>query len=171
MAKLTKAQREWRPGMPRKRRSTKVLFASTVLALEAFVVLFATLVVFGLNRDTLNPWLVIGGGVLLSLAMIGTCAFLTKPAGLAAGWVLQLVLIATGFLEPMMFLIGVLFAATWWYGLRAGAKVDRENRERDRQQAEWDRAHAGPENQSAESAGTAAPDRVEADPDTRGENP
>ena len=25
MAKLTKAQREWRPGMPKKRRSTKVI--------------------------------------------------------------------------------------------------------------------------------------------------
>jgi dihydrofolate synthase/folylpolyglutamate synthase len=36
MAKLTKAQREWQPGMPKKRRSTKVLFASTVLLLEAF---------------------------------------------------------------------------------------------------------------------------------------
>ena len=36
MARLTKAQREWRPGMPKKRRSTKVMFASTVLLLEAF---------------------------------------------------------------------------------------------------------------------------------------
>jgi hypothetical protein len=50
VAKLTKAQREWRPGMPRKRRSTKVMFASTVLLLEAFVMFFATLAVFGLRR-------------------------------------------------------------------------------------------------------------------------
>ena len=49
MAKLTKAQREWRPGMPKKRRSTKVMFASTVLLLEAFVVFFGTLAVFGLR--------------------------------------------------------------------------------------------------------------------------
>lgn len=45
--RMTKAQREWRPGMPKKRRSTKVMFASTVLLLEAFVVFFATLTVFG----------------------------------------------------------------------------------------------------------------------------
>ena len=51
MAKLTKAQREWRPGMPKKRRSIKIMFASTVLLLEAFVAFFATLVVFGLYRD------------------------------------------------------------------------------------------------------------------------
>ncbi|MCC3293151.1 DUF4233 domain-containing protein [Arthrobacter sp. zg-Y411] len=143
MAKLTKAQREWRPGMPKKRRSVKVMFASTVLTLEAFVVLFGTLAVFGLHRGTISPALLLGGGVLLAAALVGTCALLSKPAGPVIGWILQLVIIATGFLEPMMFLVGVLFALTWWYGLRAGMRLDRENRERDRQQAEWEKAHPG----------------------------
>ncbi|MCC9145646.1 MULTISPECIES: DUF4233 domain-containing protein [unclassified Arthrobacter] len=141
MAKLTKAQREWRPGMPKKRRSIKVMFASTVLTLEAFVVLFGTLAVFGVHRDTVSPPLLLGGGLLLAAAMIGTCAVLSKPAGPAIGWILQLVLIATGFLDAMMFLVGGLFALTWWYGLRAGQRLDRENRERDRMQAEWEKAH------------------------------
>ncbi|KAD3720517.1 DUF4233 domain-containing protein [Arthrobacter yangruifuii] len=141
MARLTKAQREWRPGMPKKRRSIKVMFASTVLTLEAFVVLFGTLAVFGLHRDTVSPPLLLGGGVLLAAAMIGTCALLSKPAGPLIGWILQLVLIATGFLDWMMFLVGGLFAVTWWYGLRAGMRLDRENRERDRMQAEWEKAH------------------------------
>ncbi|MCC9177399.1 DUF4233 domain-containing protein [Arthrobacter sp. zg-Y750] len=147
MAKLTKAQREWRPGMPKKRRSVKVMFASTVLTLEAFVVLFGTLAVFGLHRGTLSPVLLLGGGILLAAALVGTCAVLSKPAGPLIGWILQLVIIATGFLEPTMFFVGVLFALTWWYGLRAGMRLDRENRERDRMQAEWEQAHpeeAGP---------------------------
>ncbi len=58
MAKLTKAQREWRPGMPKKRRSTRVMFASTVLPLEAFVAFFVTLAFFGLTRDKLSPVLI-----------------------------------------------------------------------------------------------------------------
>ncbi|MCQ1947269.1 MULTISPECIES: DUF4233 domain-containing protein [unclassified Arthrobacter] len=152
MAKLTKAQREWRPGMPKKRRSVKVMFASTVLTLEAFVVLFGTLAVFGLHRDSISPPLLLSGGLLLAVALIGTCALLSKPAGPLIGWILQLVIIASGFLEPMMFLVGVLFAMTWWYGLKAGMRLDRENRERDRMQAEWEKAHpeegnaaAGPE--------------------------
>ncbi|MCC9204502.1 DUF4233 domain-containing protein [Arthrobacter sp. zg-Y769] len=152
MARLTKAQREWRPGMPKKRRSVKVMFASTVLTLEAFVVLFGTLAVFGLHRDSISPPLLLGGGLLLAAAMIGTCALLSKPAGPLIGWILQLVLIASGFLEPLMFLVGGLFAMTWWYGLKAGMRLDRENRERDRMQAEWEKAHpeegnaaAGPE--------------------------
>ena len=143
MAKLTKAQREWRPGMPKKRRSVKVMFASTVLTLEAFVVLFGTLAVFGLHRETIPPALLLGGGVLLAAALVGTCALLAKPAGPIIGWILQLVIIATGFLEPMMFVVGILFALTWWYGLKAGMRLDRENRERDRQQAEWEREHPG----------------------------
>ncbi|MDQ6751951.1 MAG: DUF4233 domain-containing protein, partial [Actinomycetota bacterium] len=58
--------------------------------------------------------------------------------GPALGWVLQLVLIATGFLEPMMFVIGVLFALAWWYALRVGWRLDRENAKRDREQEAFD---------------------------------
>ena len=141
MAKLTKAQREWRPGMPKKRRSIRIMFASTVLVLEAFLVLFATLVTFGLERDSMSPAVILAGGLVLFAALIGTCAILSKPAGPVIGWILQLVIIATGFLIPEMFLVGAVFAATWWYGLKTGMRLDRENRERDREQAEFDKAH------------------------------
>lgn len=139
--RLTRAQREWRPGMPKKRRSTKVMFASTVLSLEAFVVFFATLTVFGLRRDEINPALILASGVTLSVLLVLTCAVVTKRWGIAAGWVLQLVIIACGFLEPAMFLVGVAFALTWLYGIRQGGRIDRENVERDRLQAEWEKAN------------------------------
>ncbi|WP_309124077.1 DUF4233 domain-containing protein, partial [Arthrobacter sp.] len=135
MARQTKAQREWRPGMPKKRRSIKVMFASTVLLLEAFVVLFATLVVFGLRSDTIPIGVILGVGLALSAVLIVACAFLTKPYGMLLGWVLQVLILATGIVEPMMFLVGILFALTWLYGIRTGARLDRENAERDRQQA------------------------------------
>ncbi|MDN3483066.1 DUF4233 domain-containing protein [Arthrobacter sp. APC 3897] len=151
MAKLTKAQREWRPGMPKKRRSIRIMFASTVLVLEAFLVLFATLAVFGLQRDVLSPAIILTGGLVLFAALVATCAILSKPAGPIIGWILQLVIIATGFLEPMMFLIGAIFAATWWYGLKTGMRLDRENRQRDREQAEWEKAHP----EAVEGTGTA----------------
>ncbi|MEV8040124.1 DUF4233 domain-containing protein [Arthrobacter sp. 1P04PC] len=141
MAKLTKAQREWRPGMPKKRRSTKVMFASTVLLLEAFVALFGTLAVFGLRRGEFPPALVFGLGIGLALVLALTCAVLTKPWGVALGWVLQLVLILTGFVEPTMFVVGALFALTWWYGIRTGIRIDREAAQRDREQAAWEAAN------------------------------
>ena len=110
MAKLTKAQREWRPGMPKKRRSTKVMFASTVLLLEAFVAFFATLAVFGLKRGRVPAGLILSVGIALSLVLILACAVLSQAVGRGLGWILQLVLILTGFVEPMMFVVGVLFA-------------------------------------------------------------
>lgn len=141
MARLTKAQREWRPGMPKKRRSTKVMFGSTVLLLEAFVVFFATLAVFGLRRAEISPALILSVGIGLSVVLVLACAVLSRPWGVALGWILQVVLILTGFAEPMMFLVGVLFAIAWWYGIRAGIRIDRESAQRDREQAEWEAAH------------------------------
>lgn len=141
MARLTKAQREWRPGMPKKRRSTKIMFASTVLLLEAFVVFFATLAVFGLRRNEVSPVLILSVGIALSIVLVVACAVLSKPWGVGLGWILQLVLILSGFVEPMMFLVGGLFALAWWYGIRTGIRIDREAAQRAREQAEWDAAH------------------------------
>jgi Protein of unknown function (DUF4233) len=141
MAKLTKAQREWRPGMPKKRRSTKVMFGSTVLLLEAFVAFFATLAVFGLKRGEVDPGLILGFGIALSVVLVLACAVLSKPWGIGLGWVLQIVLILTGIAEPMMFIVGVLFAACWWYGIRAGIRIDRDNAQREREQAAWEAEH------------------------------
>lgn len=135
MAKLTKAQREWRPGMPKKQRSTKMMFASTVLVLEAFVAIFLGLALFGLHGK--NPAYLVVAGVLAVL-MVAACAVMAKKWGPAFGWILQLLLIAGGFWEPSMFVVGVLFAVAWWYALHAGGRIDRENRERARKQAAWD---------------------------------
>ncbi|SEJ70141.1 Protein of unknown function [Arthrobacter sp. yr096] len=150
MAKMTKAQREWRPGMPKKRRSTKVMFASTVLLLEAFVAFFGTLAVFGLRRGQVDPGIILGVGIALSVVLVLACAVLSKPWGIALGWGLQLVLILTGFVEPTMFIVGILFAICWWYGIRAGIRIDREVAQRDREQAEWNAAHG-------DEAGTQTP--------------
>ena len=141
MAKLTKAQREWRPGMPKKRRSTKVMFASTVLLLEAFVAFFATLAVFGLRRSEMSPVLILAVGIGLSVVLVLACAVLSKPWGVALGWILQIVLILTGVVEPMMFLVGALFGLAWWYGIRTGIRIDKEAAQREREQAEWNAAH------------------------------
>ena len=152
MARLTKAQREWRPGMPKKRRSTKIMFASTVLLLEAFVVFFATLAVFGLRRNEVSPVLILSVGIALSIVLVLACAVLSKPWGMGLGWILQLVLVLAGFVEPMMFLVGALFALAWWYGIRTGIRIDREAAQRAREQAEWDAAHPhGPGNEASQN--------------------
>lgn len=137
--------------MPKKRRSIKVLFASTVLSLEAFVVFFSALVAFGIGARGLPPAVLLTGGIVFSAVLVVACAFLTRRFGYAVGWALQVLLIATGFVVPMMFLIGALFTLTWWYGTKTGARLDRENVQRDADQAEWERR-----NPEANEAGPAA---------------
>lgn len=147
MARMSRAQREWRPDMPKKRRSIKVLFASTVLSLEAFVVFFATLVAYGIGAGGIPAPVLLACGILFSAVLIATCAFLSRRYGYPAGWLLQAALIGTGFVVPMMFLVGVLFTLTWWYGVKTGARLDRENVQRDAEQAEWERRNGRGEEQ------------------------
>jgi len=33
------------------------------------------------------------------------------------------------------------FVGCWWYGLRAGTRLDAENKAREAEQAEWERQH------------------------------
>ncbi|MDX6742953.1 DUF4233 domain-containing protein [Actinocorallia sp. A-T 12471] len=65
----------------------------------------------------------IGGGVLavLSLTLAGT---LGRRWGVAAATVFQAVVIALGFVESSMFIIGVLFAALWGYAIWLGRKFE-----------------------------------------------
>lgn len=143
MARMTKAQREWRPGMKKKARSIKVMFASTVLTLEALVAFFATLATFGLNmRAALSIkiliWVI---GLIVALTAVASPAFLKKPWGYGLGWAIQAILILWGIFLPAMFFVGACFAIAYWYGLHAGDRVDRENVERAKAQEEWEKAH------------------------------
>ena len=87
------------------------------------------------------PALVFSVGIGLCLVFVFTCAVLSKPWGVALGWILQLVLILGGIVEPAMYVVGALFAVAWWYGIRTGIRIDREAAQREREQADWDAAH------------------------------
>ena len=144
MARMSKAQREWRPGQPKKKGSVKTMFASSVLSIEAFIVFFAALAAFGLvARDWSTPakvWLMVGA-VVLAAVFVMACVVLRRPWGYAAGRVLQLVLIATGFVVPAMFVIGAMCALAWWYAVVKGGSMDRENAQRAEEQRRWEEAH------------------------------
>ena len=105
-------------------RSPLRTLAATTLVLEAFVLIFAALVAKDLSH--LSAGQAVGGGAVLALLCLLTAGLLRRPAGYWIGWALQLVLIVTGVVVPMMFGIGVLFAALWVAALVTGAKVERE---------------------------------------------
>ncbi|MGW0883731.1 DUF4233 domain-containing protein [Streptomyces sp. NPDC002671] len=120
----------------------RVLCSSTLIG-EFFVIGFAGLVAMkDPDLSVSMVWLVSGIAMVLSVLL---CGMVTRPGGVALGWVLQLGLIASGFAVPTMFFLGVVFAGLWWASVHFGRKVD-EAKARFAAQAE------------AEAAGSSAPD-------------
>jgi len=116
------------------KKPAKVQFASTTLLLEAFVVVFATLVAYGLrgipySRGPLelpsaaSIWLV--GGVL-ALVLVVLSRAVGTPGGYVAGSVVQVPFLGLGLVVPMMFVVGGIFVVLWVVSLRLGGRIDRE---------------------------------------------
>jgi len=109
---------------PRRTRSTTESLLSIVLGLEAVLMFFVTLTAFGLKAVP-PVTAFVGGGVLL-LVLVLTAGLLRYRWGVWLGWVLQVVLIATGILLPVMFVIGAGFAGIWIYCFIKGRDIDRQ---------------------------------------------
>ena len=107
----------------RRRRSAQESLGSVVLGFELLVVFLGALVVFGLR--SLPPVLALGGGGALIVLMIVAILLLRYTVGYWLGWLAQLVVIASGFLVGMLFIVGVIFTAIWTYAMITGTKLDR----------------------------------------------
>ncbi|MFF1696055.1 DUF4233 domain-containing protein [Streptomyces sp. NPDC058257] len=99
----------------------RTLCASTLIG-EFFVIGFAGLVAMkdpDLSMGTV--WTVCGIAMLFSVLL---CGMITRPGGVQLGWALQIALIVSGFVVPIMFFMGALFAVLWWASLHFGQKID-----------------------------------------------
>ena len=114
------------------KKSAKVQFASTMLVLEAFVVVFATLVAVRLvDAPTSQVWLV--GGVL-AVVLVVLSRLVASPGGYVAGSAVQVPFLAVSLVIPLMVVVAVVFVGMWAVSLWLGAKIDRER-------AAYDAAH------------------------------
>ncbi|MGW7353838.1 DUF4233 domain-containing protein [Streptomyces sp. Z26] len=99
----------------------RTLCASTLLG-EFFVIGFAGLVAMRTtDLSTGTVWAVCGTAMVLCLLL---CGVLTRPGGLAFGWLLQAGLVVSGLVVPTMFVLGAVFTALWWASVHYGRKVD-----------------------------------------------
>ena len=64
------------------------------------------------------------GGVILLLT-IATIGSLRHPWAYGLGWAIQVVILASGILNPAMFIVGAVFGGMWAYCMVAGARIDR----------------------------------------------
>lgn len=115
-----------RPRGPRRQRTATESLLSVTLVLEVFVVFFATIVIRGLG--VLPDAVAIGGGVLLMLVLALASGVVRFTWGVALGFALQAVLIALGVLDPLMYLVGLGFAALYTYCYVKGEQLERAKR-------------------------------------------
>ncbi len=110
---------------PRRQRSLRELLGSIVLGFELLVVFLGALVLFGLHA--LPAWVALGGGAALIVLTIVAIGLLRNTVGVVLGWIVQLVVVAAGFLVPAFFIVGAIFTAMWAYCMIAAARIDRNN--------------------------------------------
>ena len=97
---------------------------SIVLGFETIVVFLAALVFYGLGA--LPPVIALGGGAVLVVVFLATIALLRFPWGYVIGWILQVIMVASGFLNPVMFVVGALFGGMWVYSMVTGTRIDKQ---------------------------------------------
>lgn len=144
MVWLTRAQRQWQPGMQKKQSSLKHTLAAMVLSLEALVAFFGTLATFGMNFSASqgHKTLIWTLGLGLALAFLLSPALLKKTGGYQLGWILQALLLMSGLVLPAMFFVALCFCGAYWYALRTGSRLDQENKVRAQRQAEWEQSNS-----------------------------
>jgi hypothetical protein len=103
--------------------STKRTLGSMLMAFESFVLLFATLVAFGLKVADIGAVWVVGLG--LALLLIATPAVLGKSGSYTWGWILQGLVLLTGIWVPLMWFIGGIFVCLWAWAMITGGTIDK----------------------------------------------
>ena len=96
---------------------------AAVLVFEGLVLLFATLVALDLTDvGDATLWAVGGGGAVLCVVLAG---LLRYPWAYPVASSLQVALVAAGFVVPVMFFLGAVFAGLWFVALHLGRRVER----------------------------------------------
>jgi hypothetical protein len=108
---------------PRRERTASESLLSIALALEAVLVFFVALTAFGLKALEPLPAFIGGAGLIVALVLVSR--LVRYPWGVWLGWVLQVVLLATGMLLPVMFVVAAAFIAIWIYCFVKGRQLDR----------------------------------------------
>jgi Protein of unknown function (DUF4233) len=113
---------------PRRERSLTESLLTIVLGLEAVLVFFITLTVYGLHA--LPPAeAFVGGAVLVVLLALAT-RIVRYGWGVWVGWVLQVLLLATGILLPALYIAAGFFVAMWIFCFVRARQIDRANTSR-----------------------------------------
>jgi hypothetical protein len=105
-------------------RSPRRGMCAAVLSLEAITLGLTAPVMITLTDVSTPTALALGLG--LAVACLVLAGLLRSEWAYAAGWVIQVAAIGLGFVVPMMFLLGAIFALLWGTAVFLGRKIERE---------------------------------------------
>lgn len=105
-------------------RSPRRGMCAAVLSLEAITLGLTTPVMVTISGVGLATALAVGLG--LALACLVIAGLLRAEWAYGAGWVVQVAAVALGFVIPLMFFLGAVFAGLWASADLLGRKIDRE---------------------------------------------
>ena len=132
----------------------RVMCAAT-LVFEALAVLLAIAPTVVLT-DVPAGW-VVAGGLVLALLGVAAAGSLRRPSGYRLGFAVQLLVLATGFVLPAMFSVGVLFAGLWVASYVLGRRMEADK-------ARWAAEAAAAGSAGTGSAGSAGTGSAEVPP-------
>jgi len=105
-------------------RSPKRGMCAAILALEGVALALTTPVMINLANV---PWrTACWVGLGLCVACLLLAGLLRSEIAYVAGWVLQVAAIGLGFVVPMMFVLGAIFALLWGTAYFLGRRIERE---------------------------------------------
>lgn len=105
-------------------RSPRRGMCAAILCLEAIALgLTAPVMIAVADVDT---GVALGIGLGLMVVCLLLAGMLRAPWAYTAGWVVQVAAIALGFVVPLMFLLGGIFALLWGTADLLGRKIERE---------------------------------------------
>jgi len=107
---------------PKRERSALESLLNVTLGMEVLAVIFGTLAINGL--DVASPALVFGGGGLLILLLLIATRVVRYRWGVWFGHALQVVLLATGFIEVLAAVTAAIFVGFWIYCFVKGSQLD-----------------------------------------------
>lgn len=125
MTDAGRASRKPRTRRPRRDRGARESLLSITLVLEAIMFFFPMLVVYG--KHTLPAGVAFGGGIAAIVVLALASRMTGSRAGVVFGWLLQAAILATGFIEPFMVVVGLVFLALWVFCFAKGGQLDRQN--------------------------------------------
>lgn len=125
-----------------------------ILLLEAIVVALAIPVALAVDDRGAGSAILLG--VLAILLALGSGA-VRRRRGVAVGWVLQVLVIASGLVVPAMAVLGLVFLGVWVLGVIYGAKGDALAAQNRAAEAAWQAEQA---EQAERAGGAPAPDEA-----------